>query len=82
MPKETISSDGPYQVKVGYPKGGMVQDQTPGVQVGVEGMEQVDHSTNIEARFISAWAHLDRHGVNQLIRLLRKARDSAFGADQ
>lgn len=24
---------------------------------------------------------LDRHGVNQLIRVLRKARDQAFGAD-
>lgn len=27
------------------------------------------------------WASLDRHGVNRLIRTLRKARDSAFGAD-
>lgn len=27
------------------------------------------------------WASLDRQGVNRLIRILRKARDSAFGAD-
>lgn len=28
-----------------------------------------------------AWVHLDRHGINRLIRTLRKARDQAFGAD-
>lgn len=27
------------------------------------------------------WADLDRQGVNRLVRILRKARDSAFGAD-
>ena len=27
------------------------------------------------------FAHLDREGVNRLIRALRKARDQAFGAD-
>lgn len=27
------------------------------------------------------FAHLDRNGVNRLIRALRKARDQAFGAD-
>jgi hypothetical protein len=27
------------------------------------------------------FAHLDREGVNRLIRSLRKARDQAFGAD-
>lgn len=27
------------------------------------------------------FAHLDREGVNRLIRTLRRARDQAFGAD-
>lgn len=27
------------------------------------------------------FAHLDREGINRLIRTLRKARDQAFGAD-
>lgn len=30
----------------------------------------------------SVWARLDRHGCNRLIRMLRRARDSAFGADE
>lgn len=28
------------------------------------------------------WADLDRAGVNRLIRILRKARDAAFGRDE
>jgi hypothetical protein len=31
--------------------------------------------------FNGLWATLDRRGCNQLIRLLRRARDTAFGAD-
>lgn len=27
------------------------------------------------------WCDLDRHGINRLIRTLRKARDQAYGAD-
>lgn len=28
------------------------------------------------------WAHLDRRGINDLIRHLRRARDQAFGRDE
>lgn len=34
-----------------------------------------------ERGYAGVWADLDRHGANRLIRLVRKARDSAFGAD-
>jgi hypothetical protein len=36
---------------------------------------------NVSYGYKGVWATLDRHGINRLIRLLRKARDSAFGAD-
>lgn len=32
--------------------------------------------------YTGIWSHLDRTGVNRLIRLLRKARDAAFGSDE
>lgn len=30
----------------------------------------------------SQWLDLDRHGINELIRKLRRARDAAFGRDE
>lgn len=38
--------------------------------------------TGISGPYNSYWANLNRAGVNRLIRLLRKARDSAFGRDE
>lgn len=32
--------------------------------------------------FSGVWADLDRRGCNQLIKLIRKARDAAFGRDE
>ena len=34
------------------------------------------------AQFTALWGTLDRGGVNHLIRVLRRARNSAFGADE
>jgi hypothetical protein len=33
------------------------------------------------AKFTGLWGTLDREGCNRLIRVLRRARDQAFGAD-
>lgn len=32
--------------------------------------------------YLGLWSDLDRHGINQLIRILRKARDAAYGKDE
>lgn len=72
MPREVVTCEGPTHVHVGYPKGGMIPNQTAGVQVGVVG----DESDG------GLWAHLNRQAINDLIRHLRRARDAAFGADQ
>lgn len=34
------------------------------------------------APYVSVWARLDRAGANRLIRLIRGARDAAFGKDE
>lgn len=31
--------------------------------------------------YLGVWATMDRAGINRLVRLLRRARDAAFGAD-
>jgi len=45
-----------------------------------------DPATREEARptygYENAWTHLDRSGVNRLVKVLRRARDAAFGADE
>ncbi len=83
MPRETINTEGPFTLQVGFPKGGYVRDDTYGVQVGVVGQEQTDDGKGgINLVLTNAWAHLNRQGCNDLIRTVRKARDSAFGSDQ
>jgi len=69
MPREAIESTGsnPNQVKVGWRSQG-------GVQVGV--------TPPGDAAEEGLWADLDRQGCNDLIRILRRARDSAFGRDE
>jgi len=46
------------------------------VQIGV------DPLTGNVAADSGLWADLDRQGCNDLIRILRRARDSAFGRDE
>lgn len=43
----------------------------------------VDGETDEHMRvWRSQWMDLDRHGINELIRKLRRARDAAFGRDE
>lgn len=68
MPRETIRTDGDTCVRVGWLS-------SRGVQVGVDKIESVVGETGL-------WTDLDRKGCNDLIRVLRRARDSAFGRDE
>jgi len=71
LPRERIhiapSSD--FGVQVGWQREG-------GVQVGVEPL------VGNVATDAGLWSDLDRQGCNDLIRILRRARDSAFGRDE
>lgn len=57
------------------------------VLLGIEtrdGRSLAEHLTGdgeTPADFTGLWGTLDRDGINRLIRVLRRARDSAFGAD-
>lgn len=85
MPKELITGDNPFSTPV------TSDDRTPHVECGVQvtwGREAsyVQVATGqvpstgfaTESAFFTS---LNRHGINNLIRVLRKARDQAFGAD-
>ncbi len=89
MPKERIHDEaGMYDVHVGWDRG--PAEGAGYVQVGVEthdGLALVEHLTAKPedtgiAEFKGVWGTLDRAGCNRLIRVLRRARDQAFGGDE
>lgn len=49
------------------------------VRVAEDALNMFDVECGI---FDSLWANLDRREINELIRVLRRARDSAFGRDE
>lgn len=69
MPRETIHTNG-WNVQVGW-------DREGSVQVGVSKPDAKPGDPEG-----SMWATLNRWQINDLIRLLRKARDGAFGRDE
>lgn len=53
-------------------------------EVGRQVLDIVEASQSSpgETSYTAVWANLSRHAVNQLIRMLRKARESAYGRDE
>lgn len=79
MPREVIHQDGieiggsnstPYSVEVGWARGTHVQIATTDMTKEVFQPER------------GWWVDLDRAMINKLIKVLRRARDQAFGADE
>lgn len=83
MPKEAIYDDaGTFDLMVGWSPGKYVQ-------VGIEthsGATLVDQlgcgADPVHPTFTGVWGTFDRAGLNRAIRMLRKARDEAFGRDE
>lgn len=83
MPRETVQGDDHdgTEVKIGWNK-----DQ--GVQIGVgavgqfEFKEPLPAGVTVSGPYDDLWVSLTRHGCNELIRKLRRARDAAFGRDE
>jgi hypothetical protein len=82
MPKEKVYDQVKlYDATVGWRPDGYVQ-------VGIESHEGIPLSKLLSgpdgespADFTGLWGTFDRDGCNRLIRAIRKARDSAYGAD-
>lgn len=73
MPKERIYlAHGEHNAVVGW-------DPLGYVQIGIEGAGDYDEEVTPRPQL---WADLSRHEINALIRVLRKARDAAFGRDE
>lgn len=86
MPKETIQTEG-HPVTVAWTRAG------ENVQVGtvttdgsslLQLVERFTQEEGVEAASVmqGLFGNLDRDGCNQLIRVVRKARDQAFGRDE
>ena len=83
MPKQTYPDEaGMYNVRLGW---------TPGdaghVQVGIETadgrpiIELLTGGGDDPAQFRALWGTMSRNAINALIRDLRRARDTVYGAD-
>lgn len=71
MPRETVGNPtDEYVVKVGWSPNGSVQ-------VGME----VKEGENFPADFTTVWSSQDREQCNSLIKVLRRARDAAYGRE-
>jgi hypothetical protein len=83
MPRESVyGTDGDNTaVKVGWSPQGCVQ-----VGVGAAGsftfLHPLPPGVSVAGNYDDLWVSLDRHGINTLIRHLRKARDTAYGRDE
>ena len=83
MPRESVyGTDGDgYAVKVGWSR------EHENVQIGVGGPIQIEFveplpaNVTVSGPYDGLWVTMDRRGLNDLIRKLRRARDTAFGAD-
>ena len=83
MPRETVMGDDRdgTEVKVGWDQHGNVQ-----IGVGAVGsfsfVEPLPAGVSVGGPYTDLWVSLSRHGCNELIRKLRRARDQAFGRDE
>ncbi len=87
MPKEIVVSHGPRLFgedgkEIPQDRQGLVQvswsKEAEYVQVASFSRDPVTYETMWDGYY----ADLDRRGINQLIRHLRRARDQAFGGDE
>lgn len=86
MPKQLYTDEaGMYNIRLGWTPGDT--GGTGNVQVGIESadgrpiVERLAEGGTDPAQFRSLWGTLHRTAINALIRDLRRARDSVYGAD-
>lgn len=74
---------GHVQVGIGWIEPGMTKDDLPAHLRGHADHDMQSGETDEQGRvWRSQWVDADRHFINDLIRLLRKARDAAMGKDE
>ena len=87
MPKEIVRGDG-YDVEVRWGADGSVQVasvmQPPLTAESPASLGTLVETWSTEERFAATglYSTLDRRQVNDLIRILRRARDAAYGRDE
>ncbi len=81
MPKEKIYDEASmYDMEVGWSRDNVQVGVT--TREGIPLVEQLAQDIDDPAKFTGVWGTLDRAGCNRMIKMLRKARDEAFGKDE
>lgn len=76
MPRETVrDAIDMWDVQVGW--------SNESVQIGVTSRDNRPITELLEnpEQYTGLWSNLDRDGCNRMIRLIRRARDGAYGSD-
>lgn len=90
MPREVIRDEASlYDIQVGWSPDRWVQvgirtrDERPIVEnLGYGGGETDGNKEAEPATFNALWGTLNRESINQMIRVLRRARNAVYGGDE
>lgn len=89
MPKEVVATADQHDVEVawgrdaGYVQVGTVAAEHHSLEEFLEHARAPENDgPGVAAQYRGLFGTLDRNGVNHLIRVLRRARDQAFGRDE
>jgi hypothetical protein len=76
MPRETVHDViDMWDIQIGW------SPETVQLGVTARGDKTIAELLENPEKYNGLWSNLDRQAINRLIRVLRKARDGAFGAD-
>lgn len=87
MPKETVyDASNLFDLEVGWAHDrdvqlGITTHDGRSLAEWLAGLPEAEAGAPLP-QFSSLWASLDRGGINRLIKMLRKARDDAYGRDE
>jgi hypothetical protein len=82
MPKEIVVASSEF-IPEDPEQQGLVQVSWTRAPIGeVQVVTFARHPETFEEAFEGLYVNLDREGINQVIRNLRRARDQAFGRDE
>lgn len=84
MPSEYVGDSEESQYQKGFrTKVNWSKHEVPGGSVQIATLGPPEADLKAENPASNGWfVNLDRHGLNRLIRTLRKARDDAYGRDE
>lgn len=85
MPRERIYDDaGMFDLEIQWASGRYVQVglETHSGEPITQAVNPAQAEASAQTQFTGLWGTFDRVALNRIIRILRRARDAAYGADE